>query len=691
MQGHKKSKKSGIKSILFFVLVLLLAYLPVCSFWFFLKNDAFNGYFPSRFFISESLDAGRTPWWNPYINFGLPQYGDMNSGFWNPITWLIASTVGYNAFSFTIELLFYLLTAGTGMYFLCKHYKLSGTVSFIAGTAFMCCGYMVGHLQHFNWISGAAFLPWCLWAFNQLQKRSSLKNIILAANLFYLLVSSAHPGIIIGSIYFFTALIIYSYFRNKNGNTTSTAIRKYARHNLIFIALFLVISAGMITGYLDILPHITRGEKVATAAMTHPVSLQSGISALLPLSIVKNDSFFNTDLSMRNIYMGLTMLLFLFTAITGYKNNDQRFFLYAGLFFFLLSLGGIINSISYNIFPLMAYVRLNGEFAIFALLGFILTAAISLDRYIRAKPSFTGSLQKTYFIFQLLLIAGVSIGLVMTIVQQSGFIFRLSESFSKPGLSEKLKSLVDSISFYDALWLQGILQLYFLHKIKQALSKGHRHLLLKLCMAELILATLLNIPFTGVGKASVIDVQMVLRKAPERLPRPDMEPVGTHSLLTDDEAGLVGNWSFYNKQIGTAKYAFYPVELKNTKKVFRDSISIFAHKPCLFTLKDSTTNEINITAFTGNIISITLDAKNADSIIYQQNSYPGWICLANGSAFKAYKEGDLFLSAPIKPGRNYISFIFKPGIVSTARRISLIVMGLSLVVLVALYFKRPYL
>lgn len=69
MQGHKKSKKPCIKSILFFALVLLLAYLPVCTFWFFLKNDAFNGYFPSRFFISESLDAGRTPWWNPLYQF----------------------------------------------------------------------------------------------------------------------------------------------------------------------------------------------------------------------------------------------------------------------------------------------------------------------------------------------------------------------------------------------------------------------------------------------------------------------------------------------------------------------------------------------------------------------------------------------------------------------------------------------
>jgi hypothetical protein len=81
MQVNRKSSWSRPKTALFLFVVLVLAFLPVASFLFFLKNDAFNGYFPSRFFISESLRSEHFPWWNPYINFGLPQYGDMNSGF----------------------------------------------------------------------------------------------------------------------------------------------------------------------------------------------------------------------------------------------------------------------------------------------------------------------------------------------------------------------------------------------------------------------------------------------------------------------------------------------------------------------------------------------------------------------------------------------------------------------------------
>src|SRR5215212_6352370 len=116
MQVYGNSKGLSNKSILFFIVLLMIAFLPVSSFVFFLKNDAFSGYFPPKFFMSESIHAGTLPLWNPYINFGIPQYGDMSSGFWSPITWLISATVGYNAYSFTIEVLIYLFIAGIGMY-----------------------------------------------------------------------------------------------------------------------------------------------------------------------------------------------------------------------------------------------------------------------------------------------------------------------------------------------------------------------------------------------------------------------------------------------------------------------------------------------------------------------------------------------------------------------------------------------
>src|SRR5688572_181686 len=105
MQVYTKSNSNGVKTLLLFIGVLVIAYLPVTSFLYFIKNDAFNGYFPPRFFMSESLQAGYLPLWNPYINYGIPQYADMSGGFWNPLTWIIAVTTGYNAYIFTIEIL----------------------------------------------------------------------------------------------------------------------------------------------------------------------------------------------------------------------------------------------------------------------------------------------------------------------------------------------------------------------------------------------------------------------------------------------------------------------------------------------------------------------------------------------------------------------------------------------------------
>ena len=112
MQVYANSNRLSLKTILFFILLLFIAFLPVSSFLFFLKNDAFNGYFPPKFFMSESIHAGYMPLWNPYINFGIPQYADMSSGYWSPVTWLVASTIGYNAYTLTLEVLLYILIGG---------------------------------------------------------------------------------------------------------------------------------------------------------------------------------------------------------------------------------------------------------------------------------------------------------------------------------------------------------------------------------------------------------------------------------------------------------------------------------------------------------------------------------------------------------------------------------------------------
>ena len=153
MQVYGNSNRVPLNYFLLLLAVLLIAFLPISSCLFSLKNDAFTGYFPPKFFMSESIHAGYLPLWNPYINFGIPQYGDMSSGYWNPITWLIAGTIGYSAYSFTFEALLYILLGGIGMYLLTGIWKVDKRLSFIAASAYMCSGYNIGHLQHFNWLS----------------------------------------------------------------------------------------------------------------------------------------------------------------------------------------------------------------------------------------------------------------------------------------------------------------------------------------------------------------------------------------------------------------------------------------------------------------------------------------------------------------------------------------------------------
>ncbi len=137
-----------------------------------------TGYFPVRFFFSESINAGHIPWWNPYVNFGIPQHADMSGGFWNPITWLISITAGYNVYTINLEALFYVLAGGTGMYKTGKLWKWQPEVKFIAAISYMCCGYFIGDLQHLNWISGAGYLPWCYYFYIQFLKGYTPRRLL---------------------------------------------------------------------------------------------------------------------------------------------------------------------------------------------------------------------------------------------------------------------------------------------------------------------------------------------------------------------------------------------------------------------------------------------------------------------------------------------------------------------------------
>ena len=455
--------------------------------------------------------------------------------------------------------------------------------------------------------------------------------------------------------------------------------------------LLLIFSLGMIYGYLDTLAYIIIGKKSGFHLFSsNSLTIQSIISFLLPMAIVKNDAFFSTVIPMRNMYFGLSLFLFFIPSLTNKKSSIQKFFLYTGLFFFILSLGSVFKYFADFVFPLIGHVKMPGEFAIFTCFSFILFGAFSLNKFIVDKEEFSLKLHKTYFYIQVCLVLAILIGFLGIIINHDGLFFNLSKIISHPGLTPKLKSFVDLLSFYDILFLQGIIQITIWGTIKKSLVQKRYQQFIQIAIADLVIATLLNMPFTGVGQTSVHDVQSALNKSPEGIHAPFMLPIKQiYSNELGYNSNLLRTWSYYNKQIGVTSLVNYPFQLSNTKNIFSDSTNKFTEHPYIFATNDTAIHDLKIVNFKGGLLDFTVNSTQKDSFVFQQNIYPYWRCIINGENKTPFAYKGVFNAIEIDPGKNYVKFIFNPQPVNTTMTISLYSFLICLIYLLIMLFKRP--
>ena len=99
----RKSRYNDISAYLFLLLVTVIAYWPVSSMAFSLKNDAINYFLAMRYNTSEAIQHGYFPSWSAYINMGYPLHADMQSGVWNPFVILMSLIRQYDIYWLHIE------------------------------------------------------------------------------------------------------------------------------------------------------------------------------------------------------------------------------------------------------------------------------------------------------------------------------------------------------------------------------------------------------------------------------------------------------------------------------------------------------------------------------------------------------------------------------------------------------------
>ncbi len=669
----------------------MIAYLPVFLPFFYVKNDLVNQMLPMRFFVSESLQSGYMPWWNPYVNFGIPQYGDMNGAFWNPIVWLISISFGYNIWTITLELMLYVFMSGWGMYLLLKNLNIKKNIALLGSFSYLCCGYIIGHLQHSSWITGAAFLPFVLLYFIRINQKADTKNFLYGALSLFMFLSSAHPGIIIGAIYFF--LFCFAGMFLVNGQELKKNLcTGFIKNNFLFIAIALVLSVGILIGYSDVIPYITRGETVhGDESYINPTSFQSYISLLFPLAVHKS-KFFNTDISMRNMHIGFAMLAGFFVFFRQANKRVALIIFFIFLFFLLLSSGEVFKLFGNNFLPGIAYVRSSGEFSLFTIFIMITAGGYGWQLYTnKANEKTELTLLKWIKYFY---VGGIILSLGWLFVFKHSILYNLA-AIQYSDFNSFIKSILDLLTINDLFIIQSCLSFLFLLILERRTS--HSLKAYTTIVAYLIVTTWLCLPFTGLGSKSKREINAILSAAPRGIHIQPVKIANKAAFIDTSNFLLAGLPNVFSKQICLPSEKEYPIGLKTNAALFTDSqrIQLIQRQAYVFLSKDTSfktessfdSNYIHIIKSGPCFIEAAINNEQFNYFTYTQNNYPYWKAYINKLPVPHITGFGNFLTLQIPKGKLVIRFEFYPKPIIIFTYITLVLLLLCIITLTILETK----
>lgn len=650
-------KSASIKPYLWLLVILLLAYAPLSTFYFGMKNDAFSDNFPNKYFLSEALHSGMLPLWNPYMNFGFPIYADVGFAFWSPVTWLFA-LIGYNAYTLTVEVLLYIYLAGVFMYRLAVFLKLDQKLALVVAAMYMCSGFFTGCLQYINFLTAAAFLPLLLMAYLTLLQKPGFRKSIILSFAGYMVFAGGHPAIPFAAVYFLAIFSVMFFVLIKSHLANVKTIAKYL---LLSIIIFLLIAAPAIYSYSSILDSYSRYSAQQNLPLTDtgfdPLSF---LSFLFPMVTLVKQGVFSNDIAMRNAYISLVAVFAIIVSLKT-KNRMNLVFLFTGIVMLLFCAGGNFKQSFYSDLPLLNYVRTNGEYRVFTILCFCLSAGVGLQSIIHDEVA------KKYLIrlfnYSKILIV-ILIAFVIIFFSSNLVIYARSLFASSAGAVALLKGFYDTAPFELLLLKNASLAFIFLLLLTFALKQKRYNFFFLLIIADLVLQSILYLPATGIGQVTLRDIHALYNANPQGIVKPALTPINAIDTFDIKTTGLVGDASYYNKKIGTTRMNDYPSFFRNTEDYFNsDTKDTVSKMPYVFlksqVLEDADFVRISVESFHPTAIKIDVKSTEPDTLILLQNNYKYWKAFVAGKPATIIPIYKTFMGVAVNSGHNEIEFRYQ--------------------------------
>lgn len=289
-------------------------------------------------FMSESLRNGQMPYWNPYLNSGMPQMSSMNHLVFFP-TAMIFLLLGMSPGNiFLYECFTALLLGGIFMYFFIRSLKISKLTASIAGVFFIACGSFFTYINpgHDNMMLAVAMLPGIYYFITRGVNEDKITHYILAGFLIGIQSMLCLYQMVFYTVICITVYFACLYFLNK----------KSLKHLLYFfvsgVTTFLTSAILLFPAYYFIKHTFRAGVSYDffTSWSLHPLET---IVYIYPkfFGFLESTYWGKSQFWLHNDYLGIIPWIFVFAAIFFvFKDKYVKIFLFMAIGIMIMAFGG---------------------------------------------------------------------------------------------------------------------------------------------------------------------------------------------------------------------------------------------------------------------------------------------------------------------------------------------------------------
>ncbi len=641
-----------IPASLFVFFFPFLAYWQAGLFFYTLKWDNLEQFFPYRYFISESLREGVLPAWNPFLQLGWPFHADPQSAFWYPVTWLLAVVRGYDVYTMNFDFIFHIAIAGVGFFVLLKGMNIRTPVALLFSIAYQCCGVFVNNAQHLTWLIALAWLPFVVHHYFRLSETLKLYHAVAAGFFMMLMLTGGYPIFMVILNYFLVVVFLIYFFRLIKSKNYRNLFRYIFLQGAMF-GVFAVLASGYLISFFEVFPHCSRADGLSLAkALEGPFPPRALISLLFPFSVARDDHSFLSDLSMLNVYLGLIPLFSAVISFLFLKDWKIRLFLLFGIVCLLVAFGEHtpVRAFLFHYVPMMDTFRFPSIFRAFFIFGFLVAGALALNKIQEAGDSL-----KKYFLPIVLFVALIVTTFHFYYLPRADYFVKFPALFD----INAYRKFFDKSTFEQRIAIQSLVQLSFLlllaalfFRIKkvQTLLWG----LLLFTSVELLLNTQFSVPATAFSEVRTKTYHQRFSEMPKGFPLPVLQPI--HTVPAYDER-LYPSWYNHNifmKQIGYhGSNSFY---LTSFMDFYDSPESASTFQKPLFFIEGDDSYQIKPTFFNPNTFHVSVSTNQDARLTLLQSRYEGWQAFVNDEEVPLIETAIPFLTINLPSGKNEVRF-----------------------------------